>query len=174
MGLLYCGLGNLAIAVHARGDWPAARELYDKALAAARNLGAPWETGFALNRSGQAECDEGSYDLAREHFLEAIAMLHELGNPAGVTESLEGIAAVKSATGSPVHAVRLWAASEALREEIGDERATHDQIRFERDLKQVRALLTDDVFDQAWNEGRAMTLNDAVRCALDVRAGRDP
>jgi predicted ATPase/DNA-binding winged helix-turn-helix (wHTH) protein len=173
VALLYSGFGNLAIAVHARGDWPAARELYDKALAAARNLGAPWQTGLALNRSGRAECDEEFYDLAREHFLEAIAMLHELGNRAGVTESLEGIAAVKSATGSPVHAARLWAASEALREEAGDARAAHDQIRFERDLKQVRALLTDDVFDQAWKEGRAMTLNDAVRCALDANAGRD-
>jgi hypothetical protein len=33
--------------------------------------------------------------------------------------------------------------------------------------------LTAEAFDQAWDEGRAMALDDAVRCALDEQAGRD-
>jgi len=37
----------------------------------------------------------------------------------------------------------------------------------------VARVLTADAFDQAWNEGRAMSLDDAVRYALDEQAGRD-
>jgi len=40
-------------------------------------------------------------------------------------------------------------------------------------MKALRAILTAEAFDQALNEGRAMTLDDAVRYALDEEAGRD-
>jgi len=40
-------------------------------------------------------------------------------------------------------------------------------------VKAVREILTADAFDQDWNEGRAMSLDDAVRYALDEQAGRD-
>jgi hypothetical protein len=40
-------------------------------------------------------------------------------------------------------------------------------------MKAVRAMLTSEAFDQAWDEGRAMSLYDAVRYALDEQAGRD-
>jgi hypothetical protein len=40
-------------------------------------------------------------------------------------------------------------------------------------VKAVRAILTAEAFDQAWDEGRAMSLDDAVRYALDEQAGRD-
>jgi hypothetical protein len=33
--------------------------------------------------------------------------------------------------------------------------------------------LGEDAFDKAWNEGSAMTLDEAVRYALGVQTGRD-
>ena len=54
---------------------------------------------------------------------------------------------------------------------MGDEaRSVHDCIAYERP---VHAILTAEAFDQAWDEGRAMSLDDAVRYALDEQAGRD-
>jgi len=37
----------------------------------------------------------------------------------------------------------------------------------------LRAILITEAFDQAWDEGRAMSFDDAVRYALDEQAGRD-
>ena len=51
--------------------------------------------------------------------------------------------------------------------------SVHQRITYERQVKPVRAILTAKAFDQAWDEGRAMTLDDAVRYALDEQAGRD-
>jgi non-specific serine/threonine protein kinase len=171
--LLLSSLGNLAIALHRRGEWAAARELYEQALEVARELGTPFEIGYALNEIGRAECDEGRRDLALKHFAEGMTNLHGLGNRQGVIESLEGLASVAAATAAPRRAARLWGASDALRQEIGNARSVDESIAYERQVKAVRAILPTEAFDQGWDEGRAMTLDDAVRYASDEQAGRD-
>jgi non-specific serine/threonine protein kinase len=169
--LLYGSLGNLAIALHAQGQSAAAYELFEQALEVARELGTPFEIGNALNEIGRAESDEGRCDLALKHFTEGMTILHGLGNRPGVIESLEGLASVAAATTAPQRAARLWGAADALRQEIGYARTVHDSIAYERQVNPLRATLTAEAFDQAWDEGRAMSLDDAVRCALDERPG---
>jgi predicted ATPase/DNA-binding winged helix-turn-helix (wHTH) protein len=171
--LVYASLSCLAVALHGQGQWTAARELYEQALEVARELGTPFEMGHALNEIGRAECDEGRHDLARKHSAEGMTILHRLGNRPGVIDSLEGLAGVAAATGAPQRAARLWGAADVLRQEIGNVRSVHESIAYERKVKAVRAILTREAFDQAWDEGRAMSLDDAVRYALDEQAGRD-
>jgi non-specific serine/threonine protein kinase len=171
--LLFCSLAYLAVALREQGRSAEARELYEQSLAQARELGAPWEIGSVLKEIGRAECDEGYHDLAQKHFAEAITILHDLGNLPGVIDSLEGLAEVAAAKAGPRRAARLWSATDALRQEIGNARSVHESIAYERQLKAVRAILTAEAFNQAWNEGRAMSLDDAVRYALDRQAGRD-
>jgi len=170
---LYSSLGYLAIALHRQGQRAVALELYEQALEVARELGAPWETGAALREIGLAECDEGRQDLALKHLTEGMTILHGVGDRPGVIKSLEGIAGVAAATAAPRRAARLWGATDALRQEVGNARSAHERIAYERQLKAVRVILTAEAFDQAWDEGRAMPLHDAVRYALDEQAGRE-
>jgi predicted ATPase/DNA-binding winged helix-turn-helix (wHTH) protein len=170
---LFSSLGGLAVVLHRQGQWVAAREMYDQALAMAREDGAPWFIGSTLNDIGRAESDEGHPDLALQHFGEAMSLLYGMGDRPGVIESLEGFAAVAAATAMPRRAARLWGAADALRQEIGTATPVHQSDAYERQVKPVRALLTAEAFDQAWDEGRAMALDDAVRYALDEQAGRD-
>lgn len=161
--LLLSSLGNQAVALHRQGQWPAARVLLEQVLVVARELGAPWEIGNALWEMGRAECEEGHHDLALAHFAEGMAILHGLGNRPGVIELLEGIAAIAAATGAPRRAARLWGAADALRLEIGHPRSVDESIAYERQVSPVRATLTAEAFELAWNEGRAMSLEEAVR-----------
>jgi predicted ATPase len=167
--LLYGSLSQLAVALHAQGQWAAARKLYEQALEVARELGTPFEMGHALSELGRAECDEGHHDLAQKHFAEGMTILHGLGNRPGVIESMEGLADAAAATAAPRRAARLWGVADALRQEIGNAKSVHESIAFERQVKPVRAILTDEAFGQAWDEGRAMSLDDAVRYALDAQ-----
>jgi predicted ATPase len=164
---------HLAIALRWRGEWVAAHESYEQSLVIARELGTPWEIGTALREIGLAECEEGHPDLALKHLAEAMAILHGLGDRPGVIESLEGLAAVAAATAAPQRAARLWGAADALQQEMGGARSVNQRIFYERQVQPVRAILTDEAFDQAWEEGRAMSLENAVRYALDEQAGRD-
>ena len=43
----------------------------------------------------------------------------------------------------------------------------------DRQAKKVHDTLTPDEFDQAWNQGRAMTLDDAVQLALTEQMHSD-
>jgi predicted ATPase len=171
--LLLASLGNLAIALHRQGQWAAARELLEEALAVARGLGTPWEIGNALHEIGRVECDEKHYDVAKEHFVEAITILHGLGNLPGTIDALQGLAGVAAATAESRRAARLWGAADALREQIGNPMSVDESIAYERLVKPVRAVLTTQAFDQAWQEGQAMNLDEAVRYALDGTAERD-
>jgi non-specific serine/threonine protein kinase len=164
---------HLAIAVRWRGDWVEAHELYGQSLLVARELGTPWEIGTALREIGLAECDEGHPDLALKHLAEAITILHGLGDRPGVIESLEALAAIAAATTAPRRAARLWGAAHALRQAMDGARSAHQTTIYERQVQPVREMLTAEAFDQAWNDGRAMSLVDAVRYALDEQAGRD-
>jgi hypothetical protein len=56
---------------------------------------------------------------------------------------------------------------------MGGTKSVNQRIAYERQVRPVRAILSGEAFDQAWNEGRAMSLDDAVRYALDEQAGRD-
>jgi tetratricopeptide (TPR) repeat protein len=147
--LLYSSLGNLAIALHRRGQWAAARELYEQALVGARELGTPSGIEYALFEIARAECDEGHHDLALKHFAEGITILHGLGNRPGVIGSLEGLAGVAAATAAPRRAARLWGAADALRQEMGGARSVHESIAHERQVKAVREMLTAEAFGQA-------------------------
>ena len=42
-----------------------------------------------------------------------------------------------------------------------------DRTRYDGELDSARAQLSGDAFEQAWQEGRAMTLDEAVQHALD-------
>jgi hypothetical protein len=133
----------------------------------------PWQIGNALHEIGRAECDEGRHDAALKHFAEGITILHGLGDRSGVIDSLQALAGFAAATAAPRRAARLWGAADALRQEIGNARSVDESIAYERQVKPVRATLTAEAFDQAWEEGSAMTLDDAVRYALDEQVGRD-
>jgi hypothetical protein len=54
-----------------------------------------------------------------------------------------------------------------MREEVGHSIPLNEEREHKRAVEPTRAALGDDAFDQAWREGRAMDLEDAVRYALD-------
>ena len=67
-----------------------------------------------------------------------------------------------AALGDPVRAARIWGAEERLREEIGLPLPSHERPEADQQIRDARAALGDDTaFDRAWQEGRAMTLEQA-------------
>ncbi len=166
-------LCSVGIAVHARGDWPAARALFEESVQVARDRGDPHALSWTLNSSARAECEEGHRELAQVRFAESIVLLRDIGYLGGVAESMEGLATIALAMDSPIRAARLLSIADALRQETGEPRLRHERALYRRDVDSAGAVLGDDAFEQAWREGSAMELEEAVRYALDEQAGRD-
>ena len=61
-----------------------------------------------------------------------------------------------------------------MREEIGLGIPPPEEREHKRVAAATRAALGDDAFDQAWREGGAMRLEEAVRYALNDRAAGNP
>ena len=65
-------------------------------------------------------------------------------------------------------AIRLCAAADCIRLEIGAPLSASRRPIFDNEVAAARESLGDDkAFDRAWQEGRAMTLEQAVAYALE-------
>ena len=157
-------LGNVALK---QGDYPSARALFEESLALRRELGDRWGIANSLNNLGNVAHEQGDYPSARALHGESLARQLELGNRRGIAESLEGMAPVASALGNPDRAARIWCAAERLREEFGAPLPPNERPRYEEQVATARAALNDNAaFAAAWQEGRALTLEQAIALAL--------
>jgi predicted ATPase/class 3 adenylate cyclase len=160
-------LHDLGAVAKASGDLDVARELFEESLATYRGIGDLWGTAISLSNLGSVAYDSADYAAARALQEESLVIRRELGDRRGIAESLEGMAGVMSACTRPGEASRIWGATERLREEIGaplspTERADHDL-----QVSAARVAMADPTsFELAWQEGRAMTLEQAIDYAL--------
>jgi predicted ATPase/class 3 adenylate cyclase/DNA-binding CsgD family transcriptional regulator len=157
----------------ATGDLAGAKALAASAVEQAEN--APYARRslgralLALSRVTRAEGDPSAAEDVAHHALAALAAASMRLEVAEALELLGGLAAEQ---GSPAEAVRLLAAAEAARGEIGYPVPPAEAARLEEDLEQARAALDPAAFEAARAEGATMALDDAVAYASRGRGER--
>jgi hypothetical protein len=101
---------------------------------------------------------------------DALAIHRAVGAPEQVASTLEGLGNVVAAA-SPLAAARLWGQAERIRQELGAPVSSSDKPENDRSVAVARERLGDAAaFDAAWQEGRAMTLDQAVQYAMSAPA----
>jgi tetratricopeptide (TPR) repeat protein len=171
--LLVVNLGHLAIVVHAQGDSEKAASYFEQALTVARNIPNGFLTSSVLTYKGRAECSDGNLDLAEASFAESLTIAGDLKDPIVTVWALERCAELAIPKRAPKRAATIWGAAARLREKIGIPIPFNEEADYERAVATTRVALGEDAFDQAWSEGSAMTLDDAMRYALGVKTRRD-
>jgi len=158
-------LGNLA---RVEGDYAAARLLQEEGLAYFRKLGVRRGVAAWLANLAAVDYDQGDHRSARAQWQESLAIFRELGDRRNMAETLEGLGDVASALAEHGKAARIWGGAQRLREEIGAPLRPSERPRYKRQVVNARTAINDDAaFDQAWREGRAMTLAQAIEYALE-------
>jgi non-specific serine/threonine protein kinase len=165
--LLAVNLGNLAIVVHARGDGDRAARLFEESLTLARDVGNGFLTSEVLSARSRAECKDGNLESAEASLIESLTIAGDLNHPDAATQALEGFAELAVAKHAPKRAATILGTAGRLREETGLALSVHEEREHKRVATAARVALGDDAFDQAWREGSAMDLEDAVRYALN-------
>jgi hypothetical protein len=115
---------------------------------------------------GSANRQNGNPDRARELFLETLGMAEHMGNPTGITLSLDNLAYEEIARGNPVKAMKLGGASEAIKEYVGGE-APPELIDLPDSREAVQSVMGDEEIRTAWDEGRRMSLEEALAYARE-------
>jgi len=92
----------------------------------------------------------------------------------GIAEYLPGLGAVAAAGGNHAQPARLLAAAANLLSGLGALLEPPDRAEYEHGVAASRAGLSEAAFAEAWAEGRAMALDDAVHYALGPEAANPP
>ena len=160
------GLGNVAFEV---GNYREARAHYEQALTIRRGVDFKWGMADVLNRLAQVALEQRDLEAVRAFHRESLTIKLDSGDRWGVAETLEGLAMLAALEGRLQEALRLAGAAAVVRENVGTPLPQADRERLERYLKSARQRLGKEAA-RAFSEGRAMTLDNAVRLSRQVLA----
>jgi predicted ATPase len=159
---LVSSLNNLGMLMVEKGDLARALAYLDETLAIDRDLGSPDGIADSLGNIASLTSAQGDYSRAAGLELEALELRRELGDKISIAYSIHGIAATAARAGFAETSVRLFGAEEQLRTEVGAPVPPSEQERYEEGVARARSVLAEHAFAQAWAEGRALSLDDAI------------
>ena len=147
------------------GDRDRARALYEDGLRRARAVGGKAVQAALLGSLAWLAVGEGRIQYARPLLTESLRIKHDLGNVTEIAIGLCGAARAITALGTVGTAVRLISCVDALRGEIGGGEAWVARMNDET-LGTIRKQLDGAAFAEAWEQGRKLTVDEAVAIAV--------
>jgi len=163
LALVLNSLGNVA---HDRGDFGCAVSLLEESLILCHEMGSARGAARALTNMGEVARDRGDHGRAEDLYRESLTLLQDIGDKVLIAACLEGMAAVASEREQPERTVRLSAATAALRAAIGAPLPPAEQTLHDRTVAGARAALGAVPCAEAWANGQALSLEQAIAMAL--------
>ena len=170
--LCHVWLGTAALL---RGAPREALPLVETALAAARERGDRLATYIGLFTAAQVAIALGDIDRARGQLEEGVRLSQETGDHANLAYVLDALAVVESATGRARRVALLLGAAQAMRDLVGATVYGYyqpDPALRESAAATARAVLGDDGYAAAVDEGRSLDPDQAIHLALTGPGGR--
>jgi predicted ATPase/DNA-binding SARP family transcriptional activator/DNA-binding CsgD family transcriptional regulator len=159
----------LAITAMQGGDYERAKTLFEATLEMTRTIGNRKGQAVSLNNLGLVALCQGDYARAAMLSSESLRLSEESLDHELIPWALDALAGVCGQQGSVGRAARLWGAAEVLREASGLSQPPDDKRVLEPFLEAARSRLEKAAFQAAWEEGRAMTEEQAVAYALSEK-----
>lgn len=156
LGEALLGEGKLALAA----------ALFEERLAANRELGHKPNTVDALFDLAHAAFHQREFKRAEALFTEGLEMYHGFASRGGIADCLAGLAGTAAAQGDLDRAAQLCGAAEAVRDSTRDELWLLYRKPYEHALAEARAGLGNGVFEQMREQGRMMSMEEALHLAL--------
>ncbi|PZS03710.1 MAG: hypothetical protein DLM70_08670 [Chloroflexi bacterium] len=149
-----------------QGNYAQAQKMLEEALALRRELGNLVAIGQTLVALGRVEQLRGDRCHARALYQDALTLHREIGAFPSIVEAIEALAALLAEQDEGPRAARLWGASATIRESIGIPVPASARDEYDQNLERAHAQMTEAAWLATSNEGRAMSLDEAMDCAL--------
>ena len=150
----------------------AAEQYAHDALAIARSAGSTTWPPYALFILASVAHERGDVAHAGRLYREAIALAWDHHDRLGVRMAMPGLAALAAPEGDAARAVRLAGASSALEKRAGLWAFPPIREKHERWQRDAEVRLDAARREVAWEEGRAMSIEDAIAYALEPATPR--
>ncbi|HET9495153.1 MAG TPA: tetratricopeptide repeat protein [Chloroflexia bacterium] len=173
-------LHNLGEMARYQGDHASAEHYYRESLERFTEQGSKSGVLFASTNLGHSLYHQGNREKvaeAKASLVKAVELAQELEGVRMVAEALTGLGGVilaelrlaGEAAGQDLEALqqaaRLYGLASGLLERSGRHMIPATQADFDRNAAATRALLGDKAFNAAWDEGRAMAVDQALELA---------
>jgi predicted ATPase len=161
-------LNYLAVVPLRRGEHQRAARYAEEALALTRQTGDRLAGNISLYILAQAAWVTDEHERAARYLRESLVLASELAEKVDCAYCMQGLAAVAGARGEPRRVARLLGAAETLLRVAG--LVLYAQVNNEphqRAASAARELLGEGAWTAAYDEGRALSFEEAVAYALD-------
>ena len=149
-----------------QGDYQEATARVEESIILYENTGV-WWSAWSRSRLGYIYLRQGDVARAREAFHSSLQQFKKYDSVVGLTVTIEGLSILHMNYGQPERAARLIGWVDAMRQKTGGLRPPLEETSLERDLALIRAKLEPAEFARFAEEGRAMTVEQAIALALD-------
>ena len=154
-------------AAHAEGASDTTRRLYERSIAVFRTVPEAHQVALPLVCLARLEAVEGNFDRSHGLTLDALQTFRSRGTPMDRTHCIESVAYVDAVSDRSERAARLFGAAQASRERIELPIWPAWRTWYDEGVARARAACGDAVFEAAWAQGRALSLDEAFAHALE-------
>ncbi len=148
------------------GDRDRSRALHEDVLQRARAQSDEVIVAVQLFQLATLAFEDGRVQSALGMLKEALSINRDHDIPGGVVEDLSIFASFLAAEGRAEMAARLLSSAGVLRDEIGGVSSWVTDMN-DKTLTTIRVQLDEAAFAEAWDQGMALTVDQAVALALD-------
>jgi predicted ATPase/class 3 adenylate cyclase len=159
---------GLALANHPHGDAPSAAALLEESLSLFRDVGDKRSAALAELYLADVLSENDDPPQAAIHYREALTEFASIKDHDRVAQGLSGLGSVLVRMGEFERAARLLGAASTLTpdEEPGTRERSPEIAALDDNLEAIRGALGEEAFIVAWDAGRALSLEEALRLAL--------
>lgn len=149
------------------GDEVRAQKFFEESIALLRETNNRDILSFADRRLGLLMLKQGNYERAGTLCKESLQMNHDIGHAPGTAGSLTALAKLALAQGKLTRSAQLYGIVDGRLEVIKAPMLVMDVAEYDNGVTALRSLLDEKTFEKFWMKGRAMTLERAIRFALE-------
>lgn len=160
-------LNNLGFLFTDLDELSQAQTYLEESLVIQREVGDRWAIANVLNNLANVARGKGNFMDAARMYHESLQTNQELGDLYGLAFLLEDVSVWVLMQDKYSLAVRLSAAAEALRKQIGAPRSATDQEKLETSFSKVYKNLTEGEISRQTKIGRELSLEAALQAALE-------
>ena len=139
----------------------------EESLAIRREIGDKWQIGVALGVWAWIAALQQDWDLAFFRLKQSVTIRDEIGDKGGLVWCLEKLGQVALGKEIDEKAVKIFSAAASIRAAMGSTMNPFDKSEYERDIALLRKQLGEEKFNNAWDQGRALSLEKAIATALE-------
>jgi predicted ATPase/class 3 adenylate cyclase/DNA-binding CsgD family transcriptional regulator len=161
-------LNPMSEALLACGDLVAARRWADDTVA----MVPGWHKVVALKARAHIALAQGEPEQAERDAHDALVIAAHTNGFLHLPDIVDCLARLAASDGNHRNAARLFGAADAIRQQIGVVRFAVYQADYEMALAAGRVALGNNDFDAAWDEGAALSTDEAIAYAQRGRGER--